>query len=595
MATFSGRNSPTALAALAPSINNLAAAKRAKSQAAAGLMNTLGVQFEKQKQQTAKREQNEAAQQVAEKLLQDPAFRRQAPGITDSASLVKLVGAENVIGYGMKTQQADRVAQESAVAIDLTKKQIEQYDIDAKQREADEASSKALTTLVGGMYGEGFTQKDLITGLQGLSSGDAVRALNIYNERNPGEMLEQRTIGGRTFVYNTKTGATFDLGTGSELPEAYTKGLALIKDQFAEGTPEYERAVQNLTDRTLGYDVTLGETAFGGQPAAGGAAAEGAVGVPITPTETENVLFERLPDNIFTEDNMVDPDVLEAELAKMDFLSPQEAERMRQFAAQESVNRRRDAYLEATGEKPEDTSRSTQEMVGQGRVAGGSFANPYEFLKGLISGRNSTTKAPPDPRLQSIQQARAIQESPISAPTTSRGTQEIIGEGRLAASQPPKFGGPMVPMVRPSARVPAVVTGQPGPRTRERVKLSEGPLAEGFMEVFGPQIKAIGERIDERLRANRTLKEEQATFKRAKELARQELLKTYNGKDRDQILKELEESRLNRIKQMPKTSAQTKAQQKIHEVLMDILGMGEGPITSYGDPRMQSQPLLPVE
>ncbi len=279
MATFSGRNSPTALAALAPSINNLAAAKRAKSQAAAGLMNTLGVQFEKQKQQTAKREQNEAAQQVAEKLLQDPAFRRQAPGITDSASLVKLVGAENVIGYGMQTQQADRVAQESAANIGLIKKQIEQYDIDAKQREAEEASGKALTTLVGGMYGEGFTQKDLITGLQGLSSGDAVRALNIYNERNPGEMLEQRTIGGRTFVYNTKTGATFDLGTGSELPEAYTKGLALIKEQFAEGTPEYERAVQNLTDRTLGYDVTLGESAFGGQPAAGGAAG-GAVEFP---------------------------------------------------------------------------------------------------------------------------------------------------------------------------------------------------------------------------------------------------------------------------------------------------------------------------
>ena len=55
MATFSGRTSPAALAALAPSINNLAAAQRAKSQAAAGLMNTLGVQFEKHKEQAAKR------------------------------------------------------------------------------------------------------------------------------------------------------------------------------------------------------------------------------------------------------------------------------------------------------------------------------------------------------------------------------------------------------------------------------------------------------------------------------------------------------------------------------------------------------------
>ena len=596
MATFSGRNSPTALAALAPSINNLAAAKRAKSQAAAGLMNTLGVQFEKQKQQTAKREQNEAAQQVAEKLLQDPAFRRQAPGITDSASLVKLVGAENVIGYGMKTQQADRVAQESAANIGLIKKEIEQYDIDAKQREADETSSKAFTTLAGGIYSEGFTQEDLMAGLQGLNSSDAVRALNLYNERNPQDPLQEINVGDKTYLYSRKSGNAMLVDDGSQLDKETASRLAAI-DQMNISSEEKEI----LKQQALNYAATPRDRdgypidGFGGQPAGGAAAGGGAAGVPIAPTETENVLFERLPDNIFTEGNMVDPDVLEAELAKMDFLSPQEAERMRQLAAQESVNRRRKAYLEATGEKPEDTSRSTQEMVGQGRVAGGSFANPYEFLKGLISGRNPTTKAPPDPRLQSIQQARAIQESPISAPTTSRGTQEIIGEGRLAASQPPKFGGPMVPMVRPSARVPAVVTGQPSPRTRERVKLSEGPLAEGFMEVFGPQIKAIGERIDERLRANRTLKEEQATFKRAKELARQELLKTYNGKDRGQILKELEKSRLNRIKQMPKTSAQTKAQQKIHEVLMDILGMGEGPITSYGDPRMQSQPLLPVE
>jgi hypothetical protein len=126
-------------------------------------------------------------------------------------------------------------------------------------------------------------------------------------------------------------------------------------------------------------------------------------------------------------------------------------------------------------------------------------------------------------------------------------------------------------------------------------QIEQGPLSRGVVEVLGPQIKAVGERIDATLRANRTLKEEQATFKRAKELARQELLKTYKGKDRDQVLKELEEARLNRIKQMPKTSAQTKAQQKMHEVLMYMLNMEEAPLTSYGDPRMQSQPLLPVE
>jgi len=523
MATFSGRNSPTALAALAPSINNLAAAKRAKSQAAAGLMNTLGVQFEKQKQQTAKREQNEAALEIAKGLIADPAFRRQMPGVTDAAGLVKVAGAENVLDFGMKTQQADRVAQESAVAIDLTRKQIEQYDVDAKQREADEASSKAFTTLAGGIYSDGFTQEDLMAGLQGLNSSDAVRALNIYNERNPGDMLEKVEIGGRTFVTNRKSGATFDLGTGSELDKETESRIAAINQM---NIPEEQK--QEMIQQALNYAATPRDRdgypidGFGGQPAGGAAAGGGAAGVPIAPTETENVLFERLPDNIFTEGNMVDPDVLEAELAKMDFLSPQEAERMRQLAAQESVNRRRKAYLEATGEKPEDTSRSTQEMVGQGRVAGGSFANPYEFLKGLISGRNPTTKAPPDPRLQSIQQARAIQESPISAPTTSRGTQEIIGEARAIQGLP-----------------------------------SEVQLQD------------------------RALKQRQAAFDNAKELARQELAKKLSGPERDKVLKELDDARIDEIMSLKGKSAQTKTQKKVREALLNIL---RGPefIRKYG-------------
>ena len=523
MATFSGRNSPTALAALAPSINNLAAAKRAKSQAAAGLMNTLGVQFEKQKQQTAKREQNEAALEIAKGLIADPAFRRQMPGVTDAAGLVKVAGAENVLDFGMKTQQADRVAQESAVAIDLTRKQIEQYDVDAKQREADEASSKAFTTLAGGIYSDGFTQEDLMAGLQGLNSSDAVRALNIYNERNPGDMLEKVEIGGRTFVTNRKSGATFDLGTGSELDKETESRIAAINQM---NIPEEQK--QEMIQQALNYAATPRDRdgypidGFGGQPAGGAAAGGGAAGVPIAPTETENVLFERLPDNIFTEGNMVDPDVLEAELAKMDFLSPQEAERMRQLAAQESVNRRREAYLEATGEKPEDTSRSTQEMVGQGRVAGGSFANPYEFLKGLISGRNPTTKAPPDPRLQSIQQARAIQESPISAPTTSRGTQEIIGEARAIQGLP-----------------------------------SEVQLQD------------------------RALKQRQAAFDNAKELARQELAKKLSGPERDKVLKELDDARIDEIMSLKGKSAQTKTQKKVREALLNIL---RGPefIRKYG-------------
>jgi hypothetical protein len=206
MATFSGRNSPTALAALAPSINNLAAAKNARSQAAAGLIKTMGVQFDKQKEKEARKQKNQAAQQVAEKLLQDPAFRRQAPGITDSAGLVKLIGADNVVKFGLDTQQADRVAQESATRINLTNKQIEKYETDARLAESNEASGKAFSTAVGAMFGEGFTQENLMAAIQGMNSNDAASSVRIYNERNPQDPLQEITVGGKTYIYSPKTG-----------------------------------------------------------------------------------------------------------------------------------------------------------------------------------------------------------------------------------------------------------------------------------------------------------------------------------------------------------------------------------------------------
>jgi hypothetical protein len=637
MATFAGRTSPAALSALAPSITNLAAAQRAKSQAAAGLMNTLGVQFEKQKEQEARKQKNQAAQQVAEGLLKDEAFRRQVPGISTSADLVKLVGAENVIEYGMKSQQADRLAQQSAAQIALTRKQIEQYDIEAKQREADLAAKKAEGEAFQQLVSAGGKLSDDQLGsiLSGLNPDAQARAISLRNQLDPSNAYDIVDLpnGESALIYGNQI-MRISTQEKSKLPEAYTQGLALINEQFEKGTPEYDRAVQNLTDRTLGYDVSLGETAFGGQPAAAG---------PFVPTEAEQALYSRMPD-FFTEDNMVDSEKLEAELAKMDFLTPEEADRMRQYAAQESIARRRRAYGTVEEEEAEKSGgfftrdpleafsipeSSPPARGGTGRVS------PIAIAREMMVGGATQRSAPRvadfineaveaksgDDRYSDLAEAfigRGRNMGQRGGPSSrvldqGRGVMEIVGSGRLAASQPPELGGPNVPMVRPSARVPAVVTGQPGPgipggmeatgrgrvaaaqQIGERVRLSEGPLARGVVEVLGPQIKAVGERIDETLRANRTLKEEQATFKRAKELAKQEILKTYKGKDRDQILKELEEARLNRIKQMPKTSAQTKAQQKMHEVLMEMLGMSEGPITSYGDRRMQPQPMLPVE
>jgi len=531
MATFAGRNAPTALAALAPSITNLAAAQRAKSQAAAGLMNTLGVQFEKQKQQTARREQNEAAQQVAEKLLQDPAFRRQAPGITDSASLVKLVGAENVIGYGMKTQEADRIAQQSAANIGLIKKQIEQYDVDAKQREADEASSKAFTTLAGGIYSDGFTQEDLMAGLQGLNSSDAVRALNLYNERNPQDPLQEIKVGDKTYLYSSKSGNAMLVDDGSQLDKETSSRLAAI-DQMNISSEEKEI----LKQQALTYAATPRDRdgypidGFGGQAAGGGAA--GGAG-PVLDASPEAVsFFQQIPEDrvtdVFLKDGQTTPEF------------DQYLSKLSEAGVSDDI---------ISGVKTMVEQRAEEDRMG--RFARGEFGEKKPgFLKSLLPGEFSINEAalellrrspelvrssplpgirPKVPAERPIPQSSAIQESPISAPTTSRSTQEIIGEARAIQGLP-----------------------------------------------------------SERQLQDREFKKKQAAFENAKELARLELIENYKGKDRKQILKELEEARLDTIRSMPKGTAQTKTQKKVREALLNIL---RGPefIRKYGIDELPGQ------
>ena len=617
MATFAGRTSPTALAALAPSITNLAAAKRAKSQAAAGLMNTLGVQFEKQKEQEARKQKNQAAQQVAEGLLKDEAFRRQVPGISNSADLVKLIGAENVIEYGMKSQQADRLAQQSAAQIALTRKQIEQYDIEAKQREAEEASGKALTTLVGSMYGEGFTQEDLMKGLQGLSSSDAVRALSIYNERNPQDPLREMTVGGKKYIYSIKTGNAMLVDDGSKLSKEVQSQIASIEKM---DLPPQRK--QEMIQRILEYAATPRDRdgypidGFGGQPAA----AE-----PFVPTEAEQALYSRMP-NFFTEDNMVDSEKLEAELAKMDFLTPEEADRMRQYAAQESIARRRRAYGTVEEEEAEKDggyftrdpfSATIPESSPVGRGGGGRQAP--DIAREMMIGGATQYGLPSisDPRLPASkadeigrgirQPTRMVGFPSIPDPRLPDSRSDEIGRGIRQPTRMVGQGGPNVPMVRPSARVPAVVTGQPGPGIpggmeatgqgrvaasqvpSQKVDFAQGPMATSAKRTIGPIVEEIKKRIEIYEDAGLSF-----SFNRAKKLA-QERVRSEQGRNRQTVLKELKDIDLKRIGKKPKNASEAKAQSTMLEVLMEMLDMSEGPITSYGDRRMQPQPMLPVE
>lgn len=148
MATFSGGTSPAALAALAPSINNLAAARNARSQSISGLMNTIGAGFERNKKQKQVKEKNEIAMGVAKGLLNDPNFQKSMPGITDAASLVKLTGADEIIKFGREQQQINLVTKESEANIGLINTRVKEFERQKEDREAAKESAKALQVLL---------------------------------------------------------------------------------------------------------------------------------------------------------------------------------------------------------------------------------------------------------------------------------------------------------------------------------------------------------------------------------------------------------------------------------------------------------------
>jgi len=521
MATFTGRTSPTALAALAPSITNLAAAQRAKSQAAAGLMNTLGVQFEKQKQQEARKQKNQAAQQVAEGLLKDEAFRRQVPGISNSADLVKLVGAENVIEYGMKSQQADRLAQQSAAQIALTRKQIEQYDIDAKQREADLAAKKAEGEAFQQLVSAGGKLSDDQLGsiLSGLNPDAQVRAISLRNQLDPSKAYDIVDLpnGESALIYGNQM-MRISTQEKSKLPEAYTQGLALINEQFEKGTPEYDRAVQDLTDRTLGYDVSSGETAFGGQPAAAG---------PLSDVSESAVsFFQKIPEDrvtdVFLKDGQTTPEF------------DQYLSQLAEAGVSGDI---------ISGVKTIVEQRAEEDRMG--RFARGEFGGEEEekpgFLDRLISGGGSVSPA--------------ITFGGIRYPTDT--SQRPLGGGiREFLSAGP---GPQLGPARPSARVPAVVTGQPGPGI-------PGGMAS-VKRTIGPIVEDIKKRIEIYEDAGLSF-----SFNRAKKLA-QERVRSEQGRNQKTVLKELKDIDLKSIGRKPKNASEAKAQSTMLEVLTEMLDM----------------------
>ena len=611
MATFSGRNSPTALAALAPSINNLAAAKNARSQAAAGLIKTMGVQFDKQKEKEARKQKNQAAQQVAEKLLQDPAFRRQAPGITDSAGLVKLIGADNVVKFGLDTQQADRVAQESATRINLTKKQIEKYETDARLAESNEASGKAFASLVGNIYGsDEFTQEDLKLGLQNLSSTDALKAVGIYNQSNPENALKIIEKDGRRVLYNTVTGRMefMDEGASPLSREHKSQEAAVMADSSL--TPEQKQAkIQQLNAYYQAPRDEFGDPmpGFGGG-AAGGAG--GPTGVPaggpggggsgdptgdptarITLEGNSNLkaLFEKMGEDVLTDPRKVDGFLWQYRK----LLSDEQKETFKKYVIQESIEREKEkraaalaAQIEANNpDKPGVVASYLKNLTIPG------FSDPISsMIPDMDVLRKAYQEYAIDPLYRPSGPGGLSEKEPHKL---VKGIKDYMMGGESQSSTPPKVSESQ--KTRPSPQInraenlnPSTVQNQDAPatnqpRTSMLEKSRQGPLERSFKRT----VKDLSSRIKAYEDSGKSF-----NFNLAKQITREKARRN-EGRNAPDVVKALSKMTIDKINNKPKSAAEEKAQISLQKVIMEMLEL-EGPITSYGDPRMQSS-ITPVE
>jgi hypothetical protein len=259
MATFSGGTSPAALRALAPSINNLAAANRARSESISGLMRTIGVGLERKKKQNEIKEKNEIALGVAKELLNNDDFKKSVPGITNAADLIKLTSADDVIKFGREQQQAALQAKRSEAEIGLIQKEIDEFDRQKEERQKAEVSSKALQGLIPSAVSlkPGDSTKDIFDKIAGanLTPADFTTIVNTISNSTG---LSSQVLMAELEKANLELGATKKSiesgGLASEIIAGIEAGIVqsaadIPFDRLQEMTPDAQAEVFSALKR----------------------------------------------------------------------------------------------------------------------------------------------------------------------------------------------------------------------------------------------------------------------------------------------------------------------------------------------------------
>jgi hypothetical protein len=114
-------------------------------------------------------------------------------------------------------------------------------------------------------------------------------------------------------------------------------------------------------------------------------------------------------------------------------------------------------------------------------------------------------------------------------------------------------------------------------------RASQGPLATSLQRT----VKDLSSRIKAYEESGKSF-----NFNLAKQIAK-ERAKREAGRNAPEVVKELSKMTIDKINKKPKNESEAKAQSSFKKAIMEVLEM-EGPITSYGDPRMKSS-VTPVE
>ena len=287
-------------------------------------------------------------------------------------------------------------------------------------------------------------------------------------------------------------------------------------------------------------------------------------------------LFDKMPDNVLTDPSKVDGFLWQYR----DKLSDEEKETFKRFVVQESIVTAEEKRTAALAAQIEANNPDKPGVVAS-YLKNLTIPFTSDPISSMIPDMDVLRKAYQD---KSNELKSYTRPGAASVPGSQivKGIKDYMMGGESQSSTPPKVSESQ--KTRPSPQINRAENLNPNqPRTSMLEKSRQGPLEKSFKRT----VKDLSSRIKAYEDSGKSF-----NFNLAKQITR-EKARREEGRNAPDVVKELSKMTIDKINNKPKSAAEEKAQTSLQKVIMEMLEL-EGPITSYGDPRMQSS-ITPVE